>query len=181
MVPASPLAPVSWSVGWHDGPALLIDTLDGRGSVRAGPGGLVIQSPEIRLSLKRLALPAGVDLGALAGEASLMPATIECGYTAGCDGKLPFRVQGMAIRMFPGEYLADGSGELVLHRSGEFDGRIVLDGGGITGELHVRRRGAAMPTIKGWLAPTSRASPGLTATVRGLGPAGPKGVIIDYR
>lgn len=175
-----PLLPVSWSLGWLNGPAWLIATPEGAGSVQPGWNGLNVHIPAARLSLKRLALPAWVDPGALAGEASLAPATLTCRYAGVCEGSLSFQVRGIAARIFAGEHLADVSGQLTLEPSGSIDGQAVLEGqGAVTGELRFRAQGQARPTIQGWLAPTTDASPGLAATLRRLGPAGPRGVNIE--
>lgn len=176
-----PLLPLSWSLDWRDGPVLLIATPEGEGLLRPGAQGLMVHAPAIRLSLKRLALPAWGAPGALAGEAVLTPTTLACRYAGGCEGKLSFQIHGIAARIFAGEYLADVAGELTLETSGSMNGQVILGGAGaMTGELRLRAQGQARPSIEGWLAPGASASPGLAATIRGLGPAGPHGVMVQF-
>jgi hypothetical protein len=170
-----PLLPLAWSLAWRHGPVLRLSTARGDGWLRPAGPGLVLESPPFDLSLSQLPLPSPLGTGGLAGWLRAEPGHFECA-AGSCRGELRATVDGLALRLFPGERLADA------------DLRLESEPGGATAHLRLGGRGVLEGrlilapgdpvSVEGVLRPKAGASQALVSAVASLGSVGADGTII---
>lgn len=173
--------PISWRLIWSDALAIGFSSLDEIGKVRFGLENIDIELPRFRFPLERLPVPAPLDIIGVSGQATLAPARLDCDYRGNCRGQLKLSIEGLSLRMFPGERLGNAEAEAMLHPPA-LEASLRMTGSGVLqGEIDVSIIGKAMPTIKGRLLGTEGASPQLKAALATLGRSGPEGVTLQPR
>jgi hypothetical protein len=164
---AIPIAPLSWYLSWHDGPAIELTTPEGTGEVRWGIAGVQADLPPFLADLSALPLPPTLAGSSPLGRLRGISGHFDCTYRVNCQGQAVLRIESLSLGLFPADRLGDVAISIDARETGQ-SAQLTADGkAALTGEVLAQRQNGRISVTSGIQA-TAGASPGLTRALASL-------------